>query len=66
MEQILTPAQQQREQRNRAVYTDYLSLTAQGNMPKMLVLDALMRKYNIFTPATIYKIIKSQKGVVEA
>lgn len=66
MEQILTPAQQRRQQRNRSVYADYMRLTSQGNMPKMYVLETLMRKYSIFTQATIYKIIREQKEVVEA
>lgn len=51
-----TPCQTEREQRDIAVYNDWVELTSVEGQSKTVVTEHLMTKYNIHSPGTIYVI----------
>lgn len=56
MEQLRTELQLERERRDNALYADYQRMTSVAGVAKTAVNNALMKKYNIHSPATIYTI----------
>lgn len=58
MEQLRTQCQIERERRNKALYADYQKMTSVEGTAITAVREALMKKYNIHSPATIYNICK--------
>ena len=51
---LKTPYQIERERRDKALYADYQKMTSVEGTAKTAVIEALMKKYNIHSPATIY------------
>ena len=56
MTQLRTQCQIERDRRDKALYADYVAMTSVEGSAKTVVVDALMKKYNIHSPATIYVI----------
>jgi len=55
MSEILTPKQQ----RDRALYEEYNRLIEDGH-PRTGVVQRLMHKHKIYSPMTIYRIVKRE------
>lgn len=64
MEVMKTPFRAEREERDRALYEEYMMLTVQGQ-PVTMVQERLMRKYRIHSVSTIYNILKRVAAQVQ-
>lgn len=53
-----TPFQQEKEQRELAIYTEYQELVADPNKSKVAIAQYLCKKYHLATISTIYSIRK--------
>lgn len=51
-----TPCQEQREERDLAIFNEWNQLTAVEGQSKTLVTEYLMKKYNVHSAGTIYVI----------
>lgn len=52
--ELKTPYQIEREKRDNALYADYIKMASVEGAAKTAIVQALMEKYNIHSPATIY------------
>lgn len=58
METFKTPYQQEKEQREAAIYAEYQALVSDPNKSKVEIAKYLCKKYHIATISTIYEIRK--------
>lgn len=58
METFKTPFQQEKEQRELAIYTEYQELASDPNKSKVVIAQHLCKKYHLATVSTIYAIRK--------
>ena len=56
MTRLKTDCQIERERRDAALYADYCEMTSVEGTAKTVVINELMKKYNIHSAATIYTI----------
>lgn len=65
MEVMKTPFRAEREERDRALYEEYMKMLMVQGQPVTMVQDRLMRKYRIHSVSTIYNILKRVAAQVQ-
>ena len=65
MEVMKTPFRAEREERDRALYEEYMMLLTVHGQPVTMVQERLMRKYRIHSVSTIYNILKRVAAQVQ-
>lgn len=60
-EDFKTEHQRKREERENAIYAEYMALTADQNKSKMAINEYLMKKYEIYGASTLYAIVRRAK-----
>ncbi len=58
MEVLKTPFRAEREERDKALYDEYMMMLTVQGQPVTMVQERLMRKFRIHSVSTIYNILK--------